>query len=326
MASFRKKGKSWEASVYCKGERHSKSFITKLEAQQWAASIEQEILSGKRGDIPNKTFGDLLARYSESVSIHKRGARWEMTRLNAICRDEISKVMLSDLKESHFAAWRDRRLLKVSAGSVLREMNILSHAINTSIKDWGWLKENPMSGIRRPEKPQPRDRLITGDEITRLLLVLGYEYDLKPITISARIGAALLFAIETAMRAGEICSLTWDKIDMDRCTALLIETKNGSKRQVPLSGEAIRILNQVKGDTDSVFDLTSVQIDVNFRKAKSRAMIYGVTFHDTRHLAITRLAKKIDVLSLARAVGHKDLKNLMIYYNERAEDIAKRLG
>lgn len=326
MATFRKRNGNWQALICCNGIRKAKTFNTKLEATHWASATEQEILSGKRGNIPDKTFGDLLQRYSETVSAHKRGARWEMTRINAICRDEIASCRLTDLTAKDFASWRDMRLKKVSSGSVLREMNILSHAINTSIKDWGWLKENPMSGIRRPEKPQPRDRLITGDEITRLLLVLGYEYDLKPITISARIGAALLFAIETAMRAGEICSLTWDKIDMDKCTALLIETKNGSKRQVPLSGEAIRILNQVKGDTDSVFDLTSVQIDVNFRKAKSRAMIYGVTFHDTRHLAITRLAKKIDVLSLARAVGHKDLKNLMIYYNESAEDIAKRLG
>jgi hypothetical protein len=49
MASFRKKGKSWEASVYCKGIRASKSFLTKLEAVHWATEIEKEILSGKRG-------------------------------------------------------------------------------------------------------------------------------------------------------------------------------------------------------------------------------------------------------------------------------------
>lgn len=326
MATFRKRNGNWQALICCNGIRKAKTFNTKLEATHWASATEQEILSGKRGNIPDKTFGDLLQRYSETVSAHKRGARWEMTRINAICRDEIASCRLSDLTAKDFASWRDMRLKRVSSGSVLREMNILSHAINTAIKDWEWLKENPMSGIQRPEKPQPRDRLITGDEITRLLLVLGYEYDLKPVTISARIGAALLFAIETAMRAGEIAGLTWDRVNIDKRTALLVETKNGTRREVPLSTEAIRIINQVRIDSDSVFNLTPDQIDINFRKAKARAMIDDLHWHDSRATAITRLAKRVDVLTLAKISGHKDLKMLQIYYRETAEDIAKRLG
>lgn len=325
MAAFRKKGKSWEAAICCKGIRTSKSFDTKLEAQHWATHTEKEILAGKKGDIPNKTFGDLLLRYSEEVSPKKRGSRWEVTRLNALQRDEIAKLMLPQLAPSHFASWRDRRLLNVSAGSVLREINILSHAINTAIKDWGWLKQNPLSSIRRPAEPHPRDRLISDDELDRLLIALGYDYDMPPKTISARIGAALLFAIETAMRAGEIAGLTWDRVDLDKRTARLIETKNGTKRDVPLSAEAIRIINQVRTDSDTIFQLNPSQIDVNFRKAKLRAVVDDLHFHDSRHVAITRLAQKLDVLSLARMVGHKDIKQLMTYYNESAEDIAKKL-
>lgn len=325
MASFRKKGNGWEASVCVHGIRKSKTFDTKLESSHWAAEIEKEILSGKRGDIPEKTFGDLLRRYSDQVSAKKRGAKWEMTRINAICRDEISMLMLSDLEQKDFAMWRDRRLNSVSTGSVLREINILSHAINTAIKDWGWMKENPLSKIRRPDKPQPRDRLLTSQEIERLLLVLGYDYDEKPITISSRIAAAMLFAIETAMRAGEIAGLTWDRVDIDKRTARLIETKNGSKRTVPLSTEATRLLNQVRSESELIFDLTTDQIDVNFRKAKTRSLIEDLHFHDTRATAITRLAKKLDILSLARMTGHRDLKMLQIYYRESAEEIAKKL-
>lgn len=44
------------------------------------------------------------------------------------------------------------------------------------------------------------------------------------------------------------------------------------------------------------------------------------------HTAITLLAKKLAVLDLARMVGHRDLRQLMIYYNESAEDIAGRIG
>ncbi len=325
MATFRKKGNGWEAAVCRKGIRQSKTFNTKSEATFWAASIEQEILSGKRGDIPNKTFGELLQRYADKVSPTKRGSEWEIHRINAFLRDPISTVMLCDLSANHFSDWRDRRLLSVSAGSVLREINILSHALNTAIRDWGWLKVNPLSGIRRPPEPLPRDRLISDIEIEKLLLSLGYDYDTRPVSISARVGAVMLFAIETAMRAGEIAGLTWDKVDIDKRTAKLIETKNGLKRDVPLSTEAIRIINQMGRETENIFGLTTRQIDVNFRRAKSRAMVDDLHFHDTRHLAITRLSKKLDVLSLARMVGHKDLRQLQIYFNLSAEDMAKNL-
>lgn len=99
-----------------------------------------------------------------------------------------------------------------------------------------------------------------------------------------------MFSIETAMRAGEIAGLIWDRVNLEKRTARLIETKNGYKRDVPLSTEAIRILNQVKTDSESVFCLKPDQIDVNFRKAKSRAMIEDLHFHDARATAITNIS------------------------------------
>jgi integrase len=59
--------------------------------------------------------------------------------------------------------------------------------------------------------------------------------------------------------------------------------------------------------SDPVFALKSAQLDVLWRKLRDRAGIVDLTFHDSRHEAITRLAKKLDVLSLARMVGHRNL-------------------
>ena len=58
---------------------------------------------------------------------------------------------------------------------------------------------------------------------------------------------------------------------------------------------------------------------------KAKAGVVGLTFHDARAEAITRLSKKLDILQLARMVGHKDLKMLSVYYRESAADIAKKL-
>ena len=61
------------------------------------------------------------------------------------------------------------------------------------------------------------------------------------------------------------------------------------------------------------------------RRSRIRASVDDVTFHDTRHLVIAKLAKKLNVLDLARMVGHRDLKQPQVYYNETAEQIATRL-
>ncbi len=88
-----------------------------------------------------------------------------------------------------------------------------------------------------------------------------------------------------------------------------------------LSKEAVRILKQVDCD----FDLSSDQISSLFRKAREMAGIIGLTFHDSRHAAITQLSSKLGLLELARMVGMKDLKILTVYHNESAEELAKNL-
>jgi len=139
---------------------------------------------------------------------------------------------------------------------------------------------------------------------------------------------AFLFAIETAMRSGEILGLTSLTVDFVSQVAHLPLTKNGGARDVPLSTRAIlllRMLPTVK-DGEQLFALSDKSRDALFRKARDRSGVIGLTFHDTRHEAITRLAKKLQPLDLARMTGHTNLQELMTYYNESAADIAKRLG
>lgn len=328
MASFQKRGASWLAQVCKHGIRKSAVFSTKAEAAAWAVSIEADIIAGKRGDVPNKTFGQLLERYRDEVSVTKKGERWERLRINLILRDGIAKVKLADLRQPDFAGWRDRRLAEVSSASVRREWVLLSSACSVALKEWRWLKEHPMKGVKIPQHGKPRDRIATQEELDRLAVALGYDRDIEPRSVGARVGTVMLFAVETAMRAGEIAALEWKDVQLAKRFLHVAGHEGGGKtdaaiRNVPLSPEAIRLLG-ADGE-GSVFQLTTSQIDANFRKAKKLAGIEGLTFHDLRATAITRLAGKLDILSLARMVGHRDLKMLQIYFRESAEDIAARL-
>lgn len=53
--------------------------------------------------------------------------------------------------------------------------------------------------------------------------------------------------------------------------------------------------------------------------------IEGLRFHDTRREATSRMAKVLHPMELARVTGHKDLKMLMVYYQESASEIARKL-
>lgn len=320
MASILKVGNKYKAQIARHGVRKSKTFATRQTAKDWAARQEYLIINADQ-IATTQTFGAIMDRYAREVSPTKRGARWEMIRLEKLQRDDVAKVQMGDLAPKHIADWRDTRLKEVAPASVIREMQLMSSVLNVARREWGLIKVNPVSDVRKPTKPPARDRLPTEDEIDRLTHSAGS--DLSKAT--ARSFHAFLFAIETAMRAGEIVGLEWDKVDLVRRVARLTQTKNGRPREVPLSTEAVRLLEALP-HLDPVFGLSSRQHDALFRKLRDRAGVEGLTFHDSRHAAITRLAKKLDVLDLARMVGHTDLKMLMVYYNESAEEMAKRLG
>ena len=321
MATFKKlpSGK-WQAQIARGGVRKSASFFTKREAQDWAAKQEYFALNSER--VQSKiTLKDVLQRYGAEESPKRRGKRWERLQLRRMSADPVAEKKLDSLKPSDLADWRDRRSKEVAPGTVRREMNLLSSVLSTARRDWGLISQNPISEIRKPQDPPPRDRRVSQAEIDKLVELAGL--DLSQAT--ARAVHAFRFAIETAMRAGEIVSLTSDTVDLDARVATLPKTKNGTSRRVPLSTAAIQLLNELPETGGPLFGLTSSQVDALFRKVRDRSGINNLRFHDSRHEAITRLAKKIDVLSLARMVGHKDLKMLLIYYNETAEEIAQQL-
>jgi integrase len=324
MASIRKRGESWQAVVRKRGVYATDTFKVKARAVAWANQVEADIEAGRRGEVPNKPFSAVLERYRDEVSPTKRGHSVERHMIAGLLRDPISEVNLQRLDSTHFAKWRDNRALTVKPGTVLREMNLLSHACTVAVKEWKWLKENPLKGLRRPKQPAARDRRISQDEIERLLVALGNDYR----TPAGRVGLAMLFAIETAMRQGEIASLTWE--DITGNVARLSMTKNGSGRDVPLLKEALRILTMLPtpaNRSEPVFGLKSRQIEYLFREARHRAMIEGLHFHDTRAEAITRLAAlpNMNILRLAKISGHRDMRILQVYFRESASDMAKKL-
>jgi len=337
MATIVKRGRKWLARVRVAGADEARSFLTKGEAQAWAAARETELRRRRDGGgAPGGvTFGDLLERYLDEVTPTKRGARWEEIRIKRMLglgkdgRDPLCDIEVRRLVPEHVAQWRDRRLAKVSAASVLRELATLSAVCSWAVRELRWLDKNPCADIRKPERPPPRTRRVSDEEIGSICYVAGYVTGQPPVTATARVALAVVWAVETAMRAGEICGLTWVNVDLERRIAHLDRTKNGHPRDVPLSKLAVQVLEELRpvtGDGESVFGLTTAQLDAIFRKLKKRAMIEDLHFHDTRAEALTRLSKKLDVMQLARVSGHLDVKLLYnTYYRETVDALVEKL-
>lgn len=321
MASYRKLPSGlWRAEVFKLGVRDSATFQTKAAAQAWATEQEAEILARKRGQVVRKSFRHALERYAEEVSPSKKNARWEATRIAFFTAGDGELAFVDKAVDAITAddigKWRDLCLKAKQGSTVNRDMNLLSAVFTTCAKEWGYCKANPMADVRRPSNPPARDRLITGPEIRAVLRMLGWRKS-RPVTLQQQAGFAFLMALSTGMRASEVL-----KAEYKGNIARLMDTKNGTRRDVPLSRGAAHMARLCPR-----FTLTGPSLDTLFRKARDKAGLSGFTFHDTRGTALTRLSRRVDVLELARISGHRDINLLSrVYYRASAKTIAERLG
>jgi integrase len=174
----------------------------------------------------------------------------------------LGNILLSEVTTADIAAWRDLRLGSVQSDTVTREMNLLSHAFSIARKEWKWIAASPTTDVARPKAKPHRDRRISQDEIERICVALDWRHDAQdmiPTSTKQRVALVLLFAIETAMRSGEICALR--KEDVNGAVARLHMTKNGFPRDVALSPRA---LERWKVAPDG-FGVTTASLDAMFR-------------------------------------------------------------
>lgn len=327
MASILKTKNGWRGFVYISGKRVTFSARTKREVDAWASAKEAELRSlGKLSPSDRHTLRDVLVTYRDEVSPTKRGRRWEEIRIEAFLRSEILPIdsPLSELDPALLGRWRDDRLQQVGAGSVLREIGLLSSALEHARREWQWIESNPMLDIRKPRSPDHRSVIITRQQIRAMLEALGYSWGRPVRSVSHAVAMTFLVALRTGMRAGELCSLTWANVHDDYCRLPVTKT---IPRDVPIEPKVKRLLDKMRGwDDVLVFGLAAPSLDALFRKARGRAGLDGFTFHDSRHTAATWMALRLDVLTLCKMFGWSNPKMAMVYYNPTASDIAKRLG
>lgn len=329
MASISKVKKGWRAIVHRRRYKiyKSKSFKRKFDAEIWARKIEQEIDAGiyrDRSEAETTTLETLMLRYLIDVSSEKKGINQERYRMKVLLKDPLAGKIISTIQGKDIHNFIARRSRKVSVNTVNRDLNLLGHIFTVAMKDWSIpLIYNPVQMVRRPKSnSRGRDRRLANDEEHLLLSACDSCRD-------PWLKSAIIMAIETAMRRGELAELRWEHVNAKQHHLLVSDSKNDTPRVIPLSKRATETLLSLPRSLDGrVFQVASANaISMKFKRLCNDIGIEGLRFHDLRHEATSRLFEKnLSIMEVAHITGHKTLGMLKRYTHLQAENLLKKLG
>lgn len=306
------------------------TFDTWQQAEQTRLQIEAQLSISVVRDYAvatQVTLRDLMERYlSEVVPSHK-GADVEASRIRRMLRDEcfVDKKLAALCTEDLQDFIMDR-LTQVKPATVDRDLDLITQTLNYADDVWKIAPvESPFKGLRRPRYFNERDRRLSKSEEQKILAAARADENpfLEP---------AIILALETAMRRGELLSLTGADINFERRYAHLADTKNGRSRKVPLSRRAMQVLQALQeaaaSPEEKLLKLTANALKIGFfRRVLPAAQVADLHFHDLRHEAISRLAEsgRFQLIELQAISGHRDTRMLLRYAHLCSGSLAEKM-
>jgi len=317
MAEPIKRGERYRHSVMVGGKRHYGSFDTKKEARLWEADL---VLKSKAGTLvvtKKHKLTDAVDKYLTTVSVGKRNAvTWETRRFNAFIAS-IDTTYVEDVTSEKLGDWRDERSKSVSPSTVAREANLIRNLFSVATKEWKWLKVNPFSGVKLPQQNPPRKAIWRWQQIKKVLRT-GQRCGGK----IGEVAAAFHISLHTALRLQEALVAT-STYNTGRMVFVLPATKTekfGEEVPVTRRGRAV-----IRRYASTEFTVSPNEASTLFSRLKRYSDIKGLEFRDARATALTMLARRVDILTLARISRHKNLELLRsTYYRETPDDISRR--
>ena len=314
MATIRRSGSGWQVLIRRKnyvGPR-SRTFLSKDLAESWADAVEERT---KRvlNDTP-VTLGEAISDYIKGPLLLHRSAENEKYPLRVTAESWLGDIPLKDLQIKHFAVWRDERLLKVKPNTVMRELRILRVLLDWARDERGAeIKDNPARNLRVRGTGDARAPFFTNEDEKRLMFELSQMSNQNHLRLTK-------LALTTGFRRSELLSLTWRNIDMKK-KLLYIYRKNcaaidnsSGLRLVPLPEKARKILEESQQRNGKVIELSKGTARNGFDKARKKAGLETLRFHDLRHIAISRMwSSGMNALEISACSGHRDIKMLMRY-------------
>ena len=119
---------------------------------------------------------------------------------------------------------------------------------------------------------------------------------------------------------GRLFHLTWQDVDFKLGVIRVLQTKNGERREIPMTNTLRATLQHLprRLSSDYVFPGKTghglVDIRKRFHRALQEAGIEGFVFHDLRHTFASHLVMAgVDLMTVKEFLGHKDIKMTLRY-------------
>ncbi len=310
-----KRSDVWWTCIRHNGRKIQKSLETsdRKLAKAIEAKVRTEIIEGKYYEKPigrDKTFKDMMDKFMKE---HAPKVSDNMQRSYATSSNHLLKffgeVDLLSISPKMISRYKILRREEESApGSINLELSMLSKAFNLAVREWEWLKDNPVSKVPLEKKNNERDRWLSKDEEATLL-------DNSPEWLRDLI----VMSLNTGLRQEELLSLEWPRVNLLRKTILIAKTKNDKPKTLPLNKFALDVINRrskirsIKNNyvffTKSGKKIDAQNLRKSFNNAKRKAEIVDFRWHDLRHSFATRLAQAgIDLYKISKLLGHQDIK------------------
>ena len=320
MASIQKRpGPRYRVQVRLKGIYRSATFPTLALARRWATQTEHTLYEQHhfaRPDSARHRLHDLLTRYEREVLPRKSpGTQAHQTAQLAWWTHQLGHFHVDQVTPTRLAACRDHLAQTRTPATVNRYLAVLSHAFTVAVQEWGWLEASPLRRVRHLREPQGRVRCLDDVERQQLLEACAQSPNrlLLPVVV---------LALATGARKQELLGLTWREVDFRRERVLLLVTKTGERRSVPLTGRALTELQTLakvrRLDTALVFPRRDGRVPLDIRPAWQQAVrqasLTDFRFHDLRHCCASYLAMNgASLVEIAEVLGHKTLQMVKRY-------------
>ncbi len=259
----------------------------------------------KRRNVPT-LYEFAVETYLPHAKLHKRSWKDDESKIRrdisyTIGRIPINEIITGDVMRLHTAIG-----LRAAPGTANRYLSLLSgifkHAIQHDL-----VKENPAKGIKKLPEADPRQRFLSGDELSRFVVAVNVE-------AGSTTANAIVLLLLTGLRRMELLSLRWSDVHLDSASAWLRKTKSGRGRHVVLNSAALNLLLKMKEQADSrcpwVFPASRGDGHlIDIRKAMARAMaranISDLRPHDLRRsFASLAVNAGVDLYQIKDLLGH----------------------
>ena len=308
------KGNNWYIDYYVKGRRKRKKIgHSKKLALQALKNVQIKIAKGEYlgiYDDKKLLFNKYAPQYSayskanKAWSTYNRRDRFSINNLTSFFKGKYLFEITSQMIEKYKA----ERLEKVSPATVNRELECLKHMFTKAI-EWGYVKTNPVKGIKFLKEPPGRLRYLRSEEAEALLSACSDH--IRPIVVTA---------LNTGMRKGEILNLKWADVDLKNRKIIVINAKNNESRVIPINQTLHKELSNLSRNTNGEYvfpnrdGLPFGDIKKSFSSALKQAKIEDFRFHDLRHTFGSHMIMQgVDLRTVQQVMGHKDIKMTMRY-------------